>query len=524
MSLEALDAAATLPLAVLPPAFAAPASLATARFSDRGYMTRTTDTPANALYAARVEGDLEIGQAVFDRAAIGGTVGLAASGLDLKNFDRNLDDMIRLGSADGRPITIKVAPITSFAASDGGTAYAGASTVWSGRTAGWAARGLRARLVLADLTERLNGVLQANRFAGTGGIEGGPSLANLPKPIWLGDGNNANIRPVYLGEVDLGDGSKPTFMSNWREIAAHDVVRERGVVRTKVDTVPSAGEWRDWPLIGCFQTGFTPDGLGGGITCDLRGDAPLGAYVNTHAGIVKRLVTALGPAYAESEIDADAFAVAEFDLPGTVGWGAGAVDLATGAALEQILGSCVAFATGSRAGKLRLVALKEPSPFLSFRLGLPDIVAPVEELTLPAEIAPAPTTVEIRAAVNWTPLSDIASSVTGVEREQLAGLGPIASSFSNTIAGRVQIARAWRIPGLYREAGAAQMRGDQLRAWLERGLRLFRVVTDRYLGQMEIGYTGALTWPDLGLMDWPGVVVGWRERVGARRLELFLIG
>lgn len=54
---------------------------------------------------------------------------------------------------------------------------------------------------------------------------------------------------------------------------------------------------------------------------------------------------------------------------------------------------------------------------------------------------------------------------------------------------------------------------------------MLRVVTDRYLGQIEIGQIGRVTYPAFGFQNgFVGVVVGWRERLSARRVEITLWG
>ena len=144
---------------------------------------------------------------------------------------------------------------------------------------------------------------------------------------------------------------------------------------------------------------------------------------------------------------------------------------------------------------------------------------------LPLALQPTPQAVEILAGRNWAPSDDIAGVITGDERAALAGEGAYERAFSNTIAARSATNRVLRLPGLFRTAEGAQARASELRTWLERGLRAYRVVTDRYLGQVEIGMTGRITYPFAGLSGgWSGLVVGWREQIGARRLELTLIG
>lgn len=517
--LESMDGASLWAPSESPTFAGEPTTLTQLRVSDVGYMSRTTDSPANKLYRARIKGDITIGQSVADRIGLGGAVGLSATAIDLDNIDRDLDPIINFGYADGRAATLKIAAITNPAASDCGTALASASTVWKGFVAGWAGRGPTARIALSDATERLNTRLQFNLFDGQGGLGGAAQQKGLPKPIFVGRG--FNWTPTYIGEVDFGDGLLPTFMSHYRQIAGHDAVRERGTTRTKVSGTPTTGQWRDWPQFGCFQLGFSP---GGPITCDLRGDAPddLG-YVDTHVGCITRLLTVLGPTLATSDFDTAAMALAEFDLPGTIGWGIGAQDITAMDAVSQILASGCAWLTGSRSGGIRVAALKSPDSTAAFALDVPTILE-FEELPVPAELQPAPALIQIIGARNFTPLTDIASGVVGTDRDRLANPGTPALAYSSTIQARVNQTRPWLLPGLYYDTTYAETRAAVLRTFVERGLRMFRVVTDRYLGAMEIGYSGTLTYPDEELSGWSGIVVGWREQLKTRRLEVTMIG
>ncbi len=43
-------------------------------------------------------------------------------------------------------------------------------------------------------------------------------------------------------------------------------------------------------------------------------------YVSSTAGILRRLVQSLGPAYLDAELQTDAWSFADVDMPGEVGW------------------------------------------------------------------------------------------------------------------------------------------------------------------------------------------------------------
>jgi len=121
-------------------------------------------------------------------------------------------------------------------------------------------------------------------------------------------------------------------------------------------------------------------------------------------------------------------------------------------------------------------------------------------------------------------MTDFAGSVTDANRsaQSAAESGP-ARAASVGIAARVFQARDMRLPGLYYDAADALIRAERIRSFLEPGPRLFRVVTDRYLGQIEIGDLGALAYPGHALDAGVGVVVlGYSEKLAGRRLALIL--
>lgn len=512
-----LDAPLSVAPLEIPAGLVAPPSVRVVRWSDAGYASTPTDSPANALFEARILDDIVLSQRAVDALGAGGVVALTASEVALANWDRALDDMIRLGAADGRAVTIRAAPRVAINASDGGTRLADAPTAWAGIAGGFTAPGNRASLRLSDLTERLVTDLQPSRYGGTGGMDGAAELTGLPKPVSLG--RRFNVAPVFVGEVDLGDGLLPTFATHWRAIAGHDAVRERGLAMTEVGAAPTTGQWRDWPAQGAFQLGFTPNGA---ITCDVRGDN-VGAYVDTTGTVLRRLLTSLGPQYAIADFDDAAWTQAETDLPGPIGWGIGAEATSALAAVQEILAGAGAFLAGSRFGRLRLVALRAPAE-ANMEIDAEDVLEVIAR-PAPADIVPTPQAVEIRARANWQRLTDIAGSVGVADRVALGGDGQTARVISASVAARSVKSRTLALPGLYWNSSDAEARATALLAWIAPGVRMMQVTTDRFLGQVELGHVARVTAPDLGLAaGFTGLVVGWEERLAARRLSMTLLG
>ncbi len=79
--------------------------------------------------------------------------------------------------------------------------------------------------------------------------------------------------------------------------------------------------------------------------------------------------------------------------------------------------------------------------------------------------------------------------------------------------------------GMFRYDTDAQRRVLSMVSWLEKGLRCFQVTTDKYLGQVELGHVANITYPLFGLENgFSGVVAGWSEQIGRRRVTMTLVG
>ncbi|MCA3413860.1 MAG: hypothetical protein INF84_04590 [Roseomonas sp.] len=114
---------------------------------------------------------------------------------------------------------------------------------------------------------------------------------------------------------------------------------------------------------------------------------------------------------------------------------------------------------------------------------------------------------------------------TSLASAAISQAGSFARAESSLITSRVAQQREMTFPAAYWTEAEALARAEKWRAVLEAGPRMLRVVTDRYLGQVEIGQIGRVTYPAFGFQNgFVGVVVGWRERLSARRVEITLWG
>ena len=507
------------------------------RVANMGWASGVHDEPASVLWQARMLGDIDMSQSAIDAVGVGGLVALTVVDFELFNQDKALSDAVRYGTADGRSVTIRAADalpscpvllgadgavLTAFdsgavlTAGNPEASLADFPIGWTGHVRAISASKLHTATVSAvDVAERLATPLQASRYAGTGGLEGPLALKDAPRPVCLGQ--VFNIEPIALGNIDLGDGTLPTYQSHWRAIVAHDVVRIRGVAQEMVTgTRPSVGQARDYPALGMFQLGSSPDGA---VTADVRGDS-VGGYADSTGGILRRLLLSLGPKLSAADLHVTAWDYAEYDLPGVVGWYRGTADLSASEAAQGIVAGSGAVLCGNRNGLLRLF---DPLVADATQIDLqPEWMIDLHPVPMPAGLRPLPRAVAIAWRRNWKPLSDLAGSVAGDARQQLVNdsSGP-ARVESAVLTARVAQPRDLRFAGLYWNESEAAARARKWLDWLETGPRIFEVRTDRFLGQIECGDIATITFPGYGLeAGVKGVVVAWRESLAARRLTM----
>ena len=80
-------------------------------------------------------------------------------------------------------------------------------------------------------------------------------------------------------------------------------------------------------------------------------------------------------------------------------------------------------------------------------------------------------------------------------------------------------------PSVFADEAPAQAMADQFLTLYGPGRKRFRLITGRYLGQLELGYTVSVTWPLLGLSSgWRGIIEGIREDWLRGVVELTLFG
>ncbi len=507
--------------AELPAGLLAPQGTQTLRVASYPYgSAESRGSNASALYwPPRILSDVVVQQSAIDAVGMGGVLALSAADIELADGDDWSAALDRYDTAVGRAATLRQVAARNSQATDLGTHWLDAPTVFAGvvraiRRVG----GQRARVSLGDITDRLNAPLQPTLYQGTGSTEGDAGLKGRPKPVCLGQ--CFNVPGVFLGNLDLGAGSLPTYQVHWRAVEAIDAVRIRGVTQTLVGGTPVTGQARTWLAQGMFQLGASPDGE---VRADVRGDNTP-AFASSTPAVLDRLLQSLGAQYTLAELDQVAWADATVALPGAIGFFQGPEPTGAAQAVQSICAGAGCVVAGGRIGQVRLFdPIATGAPQFDVRS---EWVIEAEPIPLPQALAPLPIAVRVAWGRNWGPFSGVAGSVAAADRLRLEGsevqLSRVACPGNQA---RVALQRSLDLPGLYYAESDANARASLMAAWADTAPRAMRIVTDRYLGQVDLGHIGRVTYPAFGLAaGFTGVVMGWRESLTARRVEFTLVG
>jgi len=173
-------------------------------------------------------------------------------------------------------------------------------------------------IALRDPSELVAGLVQTNRYAGTGGLEGAADLKGKVKPkawgpFWNAPGEMVD-RTALIGQIH--DGSMDSITDIFDRAVAlvpdGDEVDE-AALRAWVPT-PFSAKYRTCLALGLYRLADAPAGL---VTVNGTGD-DTGGYVDTAAGIARRIFQAQG-GLADSALELSAFAQLDTDQPARVG-------------------------------------------------------------------------------------------------------------------------------------------------------------------------------------------------------------
>lgn len=247
-------------------------------YSDRGFVTSPSESPANTLYDSRVMEALNFQRSMFQQGKIGGRSVPGFGEIVLNNADGGLDALV--GYAwDSRAVTIKVGEV--------GANLSQHFTIFEGVSKSVEFDDMTLRIIIHDDQDIFTRTIPSVLYAGTGGNEGTDVLKGTPKPLCFGE--VTNIIPVLV------DPTNNVYQINDGQIEAITNVYVDGV-RTTSFTPDLAN--------GRLTMGSTPTGI---VTCDVKGAKPSGSYKSTAADIVRYIGSQFGGLTDPGDFDTASF-------------------------------------------------------------------------------------------------------------------------------------------------------------------------------------------------------------------------
>ncbi len=250
-------------------------------FSDLGFVTEPSDTPANTYWERRIEVPLVVRQALFEGSAVGGRSEIGFGTIVLANGDGKLDP---LGDYDwdGRLIEVRYSAKKRPVLADFEVIFSG--------TAERALVGDEVEIEIRDLQVLLDEPVQPNRFAGTGGAEGPAEYKDRRKPLLLA--TRRQFVPLLLDDANLVwcyhdgpvggplvvlDGGVPLpFHADYSDYASLIAA-----------TIPF-GYYATCNALGLIRLGARPSQV---LTIDAEGAKPAGSVLKTFADIAEFAIT-----------------------------------------------------------------------------------------------------------------------------------------------------------------------------------------------------------------------------------------
>lgn len=453
--------------------------------SDFDWTSQPDDTRPNVHFPGRL-GDWSIERGIPLSLTAERRLAVAVAALGIMNADGAGDAYADGLAVDGYPVRVALLPRRS-------SAYSEAQTLFQGIGRGWRTQGETLRLLARDQGYSLD-VLMPGLYGGTGGADGGEDLVGLPIMEIYGI-----VRTV---SPQLVDPARLIYRIHARQADALLAVYDAGAPVTagtaRSDyaaleaTAPSAGFY-DWTLTASgsfFRLGSSPSGE---VFFDARGDAPGGAYTQTLAGMMRRILLRFGAnlvpgAFDSAEIWAPAAAGIVFAEPLTVA-----------SAVSRIAAGGALYWGDDGAGLVTVGRLAAPTPSPGLLLDERVILGEVEEIEPPQLLW------RIRAGYrrNWTALTstDVVAppTITEARRQELTQPQRVVSVADASRRAQYLLAEEVTLNTLFDEEAPAQGLAQNMLELYAPGRRVYRVPTGLAGYGAALGQTIRVKWPRLGL-------------------------
>jgi hypothetical protein len=459
----------------------------TLRFSDRGWTSEPDDDPPDTHWESRVTEPLSVLRSLPITPDADSRVLMQLGQMTLINSDAALDDTVRTGAMDGRPISVKIgAPHVRRAEFQ---------TMIDCTAGNWRLADNGAVVLdMRDGAWEMDAPAQANLYGGTGGLDGTGELEGRPKPLAFGA--CLNVPPVLIDPEAL------IYQVHDGAIDAVTAVYDRGLALTFEANVAdisagivSAGHFKVQRSGGYIRLGSVPTGI---VTADIRGDKAWGVYVSSAPKIAFRI------AHDRGGLPDSRFALTTIEAlhnrqPAPIGIYQGPEVATLGDLLNAALGGINAWWGPNRFNQFEFGRVDRPDAQPRWFIDADDILE-FSLLEPPATISPPVWRMRVGYQRNWTPqLTDLAAGVAPDRRQFLANEYRYATSSDISLTVAHRRAQDVTRPALFANKADAEAEALRERLLYSGDLQLGRARLKHQGFLVPLNSTGQVTFPRYGL-------------------------
>lgn len=484
-------------------------------FSDGGWTSSPSDSPANIWYDGRAITPLVIDRSIPATPDLDRRVALQVGAIEFANGDGYLDSVVNTFAVDGRNVTIL--------SGDRGDARSAFTTMFSGSAIRYDTGDDLVRLIVRDNGYLLDVPIQPTLYGGTGGADGTSGLAGRPKP--LAYGRVRNVTPALIDPTNLvyqiHDGATQAIDAVYEGGGSVTLGSNYATYDALVAATLTAGTYGTCLAQGMFRLASNPSRQ---ITADVQGDDAGNVYVSTTGAICQRILTTRG-GLATAALDTASFTALDAAVTGTVGIYLTDASMTVSGALSALMAGVAGWWGGKRSGLIAVDRLTAPS---SPTLSLTQVdVLEFGVVPLPNSTNPLNWQRTVNYQRNWTvQATDIVGSVTQ-DRRQFLNLANrrVTSSNSALRISYLQAVDGPVVQSWFDSSADAQSLADFLMI-LHGAIRdIFQVTVSAPGYSIDIGDVVNLTYDRQGLAGGRDFrVIGISENFATRRMTLTLWG
>jgi len=495
-----------IPNGAIDPANAGISGTATIYLASEPFTSLPTDAAPNRHFEQALQA-FTLRDTANHGSQIGGAMSVALGRMLLANPDGALDPSLFFGAVDGRTIRVLALEKNS---PPGGESLDDAFVLFKGVMETPELDSRSVAIPVRSSSALLDAPIQDERFAGSGGVEGGADLLDKPKPVAFG--YSFGVTPVYLGVIS---GKHSYSVAGGRCLPINDVPAfyDRGVALTPAAAPPSAGEFSIDTATGVVTIGGTVPTL---PTCDIEGYAPAASFKTTTADIWKAILEDFID-IPNADVDSSSYNQMNSDQPAAVGLWVGADDVTALSVVNDLLLGASAMGGCSRAGKFVIQLLATPSNVVRAVYDEKNIIE-ITRIIGPSNMNPTAWKYLVGYQKNYTVTADTATGAAEAQRSFMRSEYRESVASDTDIQTRHRRSKPSIVPGLFAVQADADTEAARLLALMS-GKALYRIDAGDLSPELDLGHVVEMTYTRFNMNKRLGIIVGWSMDAPARRFN-----